>query len=413
MKATFFFSLFFLQSLILTNISHAAAAAERKSQSEKNCPLVIFIDDTESTLDSTSTGLIVALEQEACPLLVTKELFLNVTRTSFTKELNTEEVARLRDLAESESLDCKEKKELKDLFVSYTEIQKDCDRRWDLQEVNQSFVFLYPKGSPKASCFKQHAKTSCAEITRPDPKKACLLKDTLPLICYSKEECKEKRETCSYSFYVNGHGYMNKSICGMPLEIFSSFVNSLETFTTKLLIYSSCYASGLTSKKIYQGLLKESEKPIKKAFSFPIITTALTDSTIVTRITISVRFNYTKLITELNFKCFAEETEKEHPDYKQIALCLNGYREKIENSAQILYPGQNWFSLLDTESILAIDSNCNPLQAARVEIPAQHKPLPLGIALYLRAVPFELFFPTNLPKIISLLPGEASHYIKK
>ncbi len=208
----------------------------------------------------------------------------------------------------------------------------------------------------------------------------------------------------SWAIYISGHGSMHNKIVYLSLDDFKKFLNFLENnINTKLLVYSSCYASGVNAENIYGS----QKKFLAKTYQFPIITEALTDSPI--------------YFTPANqtFGDFLREITKEVIDYKEAMLRLRTipFSETFTTASQIKLPGVEWFSVMKVDefiaqigSILAQTRDPNkPLYIVKF-----FKSEPHAILLYTEIIPFELIINSKkMGAIISMIPGDVTHKIKE
>ncbi|MGC2310324.1 MAG: hypothetical protein WA432_01730 [Candidatus Babeliaceae bacterium] len=247
----------------------------------------------------------------------------------------------------------------------------------------------------------------------------------------TNNEYKEKSGSIlPWAIFINGHGVINTTIADITLQKFKDFLVFLENkIKTKLLIYTSCYAAGINSEIIYR-----SEKGIidttYTTYSFAIITTVLTDVTtaIGEAVTLEIDQGTLKIKTAVPFDQYLKEvTSSDIIDYLKIAEFFKistFYLETLGlgSLAQIKFPQLPWFSVLDNTKVVSIGSilaktRTKPLDIATFFTKKASVP-PIGILLYTENVPFELIINTKgladgPPDIISMIPGNATHLIKK
>jgi len=225
-----------------------------------------------------------------------------------------------------------------------------------------------------------------------------------------------------WSFYLLGHGTMKESTGGgtlahITVNDFKKVLNFLDhKINTRLLVYSSCYGAGTNAEIIY----KDSMSAIQKTYSFAIITEAITDAPTEGK------------ASAFDFNIFLKEVTTFGPiDYKKAieSVCLYtkdtydpltkklGERRLWGNVPQIKLPGLEWFSVMESQKDIA------QIGSILAQARDPQKPLnivkffnadPKGLLLYAAEIPFELIINSvNMDAIISMIPGDALHKIKK
>ena len=111
-------------------------------------------------------------------------------------------------------------------------------------------------------------------------------------------------------------------------------------------------------------------------------------------------------------------------NYRELAAPFvvgfkNEHGLELSHLPQIKFPGLPWFSVIDNDKVVNIGSilaktRTKPLDIATFFAKKDKKADPLGILLYAETIPFELIINTiEMPAIISMIPGDAIHHIKK
>lgn len=223
-----------------------------------------------------------------------------------------------------------------------------------------------------------------------------------------------------WSIYISGHGSMGGKIAALSIPQFKDFLTFLEhKIHTKLLYYFSCYAAGANHEELY----KDMESAINKTYSFAIITHAITDATIrVPDIRVIIEDGNPVMTYSQRYRRFIEHVlTSEIIDYKTLANYFQTY-DLGSMLPQIKLPGLPWFSIIHEDRVASIGSilaktRTKPLNIENFFARKGKKAAPLGILIY-SYIPFELIInsqtPEDLPPtIISMIPGNAIHHIKK
>jgi hypothetical protein len=226
-----------------------------------------------------------------------------------------------------------------------------------------------------------------------------------------------------WSLYLNGHGYMGKTVAGIPIDLFRTHVLSFlrDQIHTRLLFYASCYAAGTNAEEIYF----DAKKQTYETYPFTIITNALTDAP-------------TDQPKQLNFDAFLSEvTQADSIDYKYLVSTVSQLSPQTkatwETVPQIKLPGLEWFSVLaDDNGIVSIDPELamtykhpvldidtyfqpkQPRTGKNIDIIFSNETNPRALLLYANNIPFELATDSErMEAIISMIPGKTAHKIKK
>lgn len=142
----------------------------------------------------------------------------------------------------------------------------------------EGYLLFIPQGMSDGLCVQDMKEITFKSLQKPVFKKKSIDLHHImkKYLCPNKEK--------SWCFYLTGHGYhkdqehVESMVAGMPLEAFKKLLNALnnQTFTTKLLAYSSCYAAGEHAIISYQydenGLKKDLQ------LAYPVLMMSLTDS---------------------------------------------------------------------------------------------------------------------------------------
>lgn len=235
-----------------------------------------------------------------------------------------------------------------------------------------------------------------------------------------------KKPAPNWVIFLNGHGGFNRTIATLSFNQFEQLLNFLNSkINTKLFVYESCYAAGKNAQEIY----KESMRGVGATYPFPIVTLALTDDVTYSTIPGALpeeRFQesdidfvnrHTKLEIIKNFAEFVRVAEQDNIDYKAL---VNSIKDKKKGSgyfnlAQIRMPGLGWFTALDFDKETAVIGKAMARsRTAPLPIKQFFKRDPRALLLEARNIPFEIVADgTKLKFIISMIPGNAIHKIKK
>ncbi len=248
-----------------------------------------------------------------------------------------------------------------------------------------------------------------------------------------------------WSFYMHGHGIMQYHsskpgiIVGLSHRGFGKFLDFSENkIVTRLLIYISCYSAGISNDIIF----KDAESGVRKTYSFAIITQAISEVPISSvravqwssdgraEVTTLANFAYfLSLVRSTDIFDYIKIAESLFPIIPTVPLFT---QEPWGHVPQIKLPGIEWFSVMASRqdivsigSILAKTRSPNkPLdivnffksrEVRKKDDPNKNMPFdPKAILLYASVIPFELIINArNLEAIISMIPGDAIHVIKK
>lgn len=233
-----------------------------------------------------------------------------------------------------------------------------------------------------------------------------------------------------WSFYISGHGdHASKTekietIVGMHLSQFKKFIFFLEnSIHTNLLMYSSCYGSGINLMEPYQNMAHY------KNLSFAIITTCLTDAPVYVYGSASglVLPAYDKniFLQETNvenkhlawnfiqdfsqFKKYALDKQK----YIELAQAIMPYKEcigsvcnlsQLENIPLIKRPKEIFFVPLDSAYIDFIIHNESSIK--KVENKS-------GLLWYIKQYKGTIQIINSLPQFVNMIPGDGVIWTQK
>ena len=402
--------------------------------------LLVFLDDSElkemsqEKVGAITVDLLTALSQNASPIIASESLVYLVTlKQDLAKKAKLiEETIKWQDwiIKGIEPNLCLlfHKNYLKDLSLAENDIKTQSPGEITITEfklglkVNHMTSKQVPQQTPSS---QQNSPESFAKSL---DKIFCTRTDYLE---QSSEEPDIQQPL--WSIYLSGHGEMSDEpsargiIAGMPIDLFRTHVLSFlrDKISTRLLFYVSCYAAGINAEKIY----RDTNKLIYDTYPFTIITNALTDAP-------TERPKKMKLDDFLS-----EATQADSIDYKYLVSTVSqiSVKKAVSKAAaswatipQIKLPGLEWFSVLaDENEIVSI----GPMLAMtykkpilNIDIYFQSKKLrsgsknidiisplnPRALLLYAREIPFELVINSErMEAIISMIPGDAAHKIKK
>jgi hypothetical protein len=266
-----------------------------------------------------------------------------------------------------------------------------------------------------------------ASIQSPEeaPEFANYFIDSLDAIFVKTGEYSHQVAIPQLALFIDGHGSIDTAVCSLTIQQFKKFLNFLEKLPTQLLVYSSCYGAGTNQKLLYRDAMRG----VDRTYTFTIITMALTDAPTSNPFVALDLDNQGKLVPVplVDYACFITAvTQSDIPEYSDAIRCIDPLMSEI-NIPQIRYPGLPWFSILEYPRVASIGSvmaksRTTPLDIAKFFAKnAKQKGLasPYVILLYDQYIPFELIVNTHdedgcyMPLIVSMIPGDQIHYIKK
>lgn len=241
-------------------------------------------------------------------------------------------------------------------------------------------------------------------------------RDTSSIFITNKEYAQYNSIAPLWAFYISGHAALKRSMTGISINDFRTFLTFLEKrIKTNMLYYKSCYATGLKSGVIFE----DSEQAVDKTYPFTIITDAVPDAKASRIEKITEKENKIEVITNNMYASFFKEVENSDViDYRKIAFILTTEedRKSLLVLPQVKLPGLEWFSVIDTEKTISIgrilaSKRTNPLNIATFFAKKGKKAEPDSILLYATNVLFELVINTpKMPAFVSMIPGDAAHH---
>lgn len=456
----------------------------KNSQPFATDTLLIFLDNSEKQFGAISSGLFLALEQKASPILTTGHLVRLLTEmpslydlvkgTYIMSPVTHQEYHTLTHYYESvidklasnaQTLtDLAEKKKIVDdltqLRCQYNLEFLHTDKRaraallktastfnpdeWLIKEVNADLLLLIPKAhianiqQKIDSTAPAHENFTGLELAL--GMQVDHMRTINSLVEYSRlykgysgyidlagafdkifiqraEYAKISLSGPTWAFYLDGHGNLGESIANISLEGFKCLLDFLEAkISTKLLIYSSCYAAGTNAEIIYTD-----QKSNRKIYSFTIVTEALTDAEVTVELPFVGTWFYLenidfekkriKIIQHRDFNSFVNQiTTLETLDFEKLlanvmpeAECLVS-ASAIGNLPQIKLPWSPYFKVMDgCDNIVSIDSTWALSGEKELNIVSSSKPHPLGILLYTNYIPCTLKINMkSMPKIVPM-----------
>ncbi len=406
--------------------------------------LLIFLDDTQKQFASEAKLLSVALLQEAGPIVASMVLLVNV----YQKEVCG---SRLSEKWKATSADpvkfASERLDILRCAVGFDEAKA---QKWVIKKINSSLCVLLPEkylqdrniarrsveetvSSPMLTPVEQklglkvnHMETITAKdfsSTGASFEFADYFIENLGTIFVTHNDYHEsgyQGVVPVWTLFITGHGLTAYAIAHLSIEQFKKFLLFLETnISTKLLYYMSCLAGGINNELIY----KDREKNEAQTYSFVIITQALTDASIIVKSAIYHLDGALTLDIFVDFFHFFENAVTTGSlNYSLIASFLTPplKDEALGSLPQIRLPGSTYFSVLDQDKVLSFESEFLKINKQSLDVIASFKEKPnasylLALLLYEEDIPFELIINTQdrLPAIISMMPGDAVHHLKK
>lgn len=304
---------------------------------------------------------------------------------------------------------------------------------WQAYRLQDSYVLLLPIGTNDLSNIQidLHSLSSNASaLSNTDLLTMHTKVDYVSLVTILKGLlCNHK---IVWNFYLTGHGHHtdasnpNSMIAGMTIAQFQSFLKLLnDQLHTGILVYSSCYSSGMHLIDPYQEDsigLSGNEVGAELTLNYPIVATCLTDAPVyvfgmpsglkLPPYTQTFRLEKTDVKhKQLNWYLLQNFTQFVHAvtrrkSLKDIAQSVMMYQEcssqqcnlaKLENIPLIRKPGVNFFVPLDTTFVDFIIHN-----QSRSKI-VENK---YGLLWYIKQYDGEISFKNRLAQCISMIPGD-------
>jgi hypothetical protein len=457
------------------SIACYSACTERKEKKEvgeveqvntKSYPLadhalLIFLDDSEGDENPVdkfgimSSDLLSAIAQDAGPIIVSSSLIANISQKGIPSEGDPDNLLkRFNTITEKhdEQRTDQERLERKAIILSVSAFTPEVAQNWIIKEIDPFLYLLLPKSYLRKKKITDEQATAVSEKTITDTEVALGLKvnhmKTVTINSVKKHETSpefadyfihklnaiflinreytaqnNKKMIPTWAIYINGHGLIRHSLAQLSIEQFKDFLTFLATkITTRLLVYSSCYAAGVNAQLIY----KENQRNIDVTYPFAIISQALTDApTAGLFLSMEVVQARLKVKPEIKYDTFLDlVTTSQTFDYRKFIEPLNNADFKtfgFSSFPQIRLAGLPWFSALDNEKVLAIGSILAKTRTTALDVGTFTKKgaKPLAILLYTQDVPFELIINTKAPEtnappaIISMVTGNVVHHLKK
>lgn len=413
--------------------------------------MIVLLDDTERIIDAISGALLAAIFKKSCPIITSASLLKNIFAEYNNISLAGISATSLKTKARNAANKHHEATPDEVKYHKYALI-KACgfqDSDWVIKKISSELYLLLPgsyldtvgvnigdvkddslmsDASPielRLGLKVNHMKTVDIDYVRKDTSNEMgnFLKFLGNIFCM-RSDYKDKKDVLPiWSFYMGGHGEMERTISGLPLDDFRKVLEFLEyKINTRLLFYSTCYAGGATAEKLY----KDAKSNVYQIYSFAVITQVMTDSPAET------------LIPTLVFKENGDELTLECEEdfvgfFKEVGLEIIDYAKAVEfivplsptpgslawaNVPQIKLPGIEWFSSLESpKEIVSIGSILAKTQAEKgaLNISKRFGTKPRAILLYAQDIPFELIIdkPDKMEAIISMVLGNATHTIEK
>lgn len=214
--------------------------------------------------------------------------------------------------------------------------------------------------------------------------------------------------------YIVGHGLIDHSIVDLSLAEFKEVLAFLDRkISTGIFIYDSCYSAGVNTERIFHG------KGVEDDYSFALVTCALTDS--VVWVDGSPRFD--RFMQFANLKKQGLDSNSRMTvrlDYKKLVRTVVPARaEFVNNQPHIKFPLVPGFWPVEKTSLVTISKTTaathSPQQPLNVRelMAKQGVAKPNALLLCATEMPFEIELSNTDCPIISVIPGAATHQIRK
>lgn len=443
------------------------------ANASNNEVLLIFLDDVESDAIKTAgakIGIITnkfltAFSQEAGPIIVSASVIDNARLKQKPDETDVEKLIERYDklVSNVNALNSAEAQEMKNIIRSFVSFDKKSAERWIIKKISAELYLLIPKiyltevdiavdavalyteKSPITQVEQQlglkvnHLETVTNSDTikkpLPEPYVATYFMRALwdtannnSRIFVTNREyytLGNKKDILSWSVYIAGHGTMGEVVAGLSLAQFKEFLDFLEQrIRTRLLYYWSCYAAGSTAQAIYA----DTQSGVEKTYAFPIITQAITDAPVMGMLMrVTSQNGIPQIMYPERYDTFIDlVTTPGVIDFKKVTACF--FEREFMGAAggmlpQIKLPGLPWFLVIHEERFCSIGSILAQSRTRQLNIEKffarkGKKAAPMAILLYSRDIPFELVIDSKTaidmpPTMISMIPGDAAHHIKK
>ncbi len=435
--------------------------------------MIILLDESEQGAGALTSALFVALAEKAGPLLVSATLLSNVFSIYDQARNNQYSFSELVKLADTDQnirriayfiatkFDKNEwifKKVSeylylllpKSLWSTHGGIPHEQLVRYDPRNISRAELRLGLKVNHfKTIPFEDILKLSVARQNDTNYFIDALVpkaKQEFSLFCTRLDyRNRGATEIPLWSFFINGHGQIPISgkgnILSISYEIFKKVLDFFDiNISTQLVAYLSCFAAEEVTEKIFYDMTSL----LQRTYSYAIMSGALVESPTKSNTRLEAVDDISlNLSSTINFSAFLALIQSTQGiNYAQVAQALfsKNVTEGIywTNTPLIKLPGLEWFTLV--ENIRDVSKELPPKEAAKQaaaleatkeivsigSILAQtrgNRPLdvvhffrtdPKAILLYAPSLPFELVLNSqNLQAIISMIPGDALHSIKK
>lgn len=369
--------------------------------------LLIYLDDTEEELDAMGLSLLFAIGKNPGPIVASmhsmkliknesSDDIKNILNTSWIIKQINDDILFLIPLNYLKNIGLNPADVKKSGATTITETELALGLKVNHMEektLDTIKFFRFFLGAKKSDYFLPALYNSATH--------------TSSIFCLRSDYTGHKNALPLWSIYMGGHGESarySEKIAGISIADFKEVLDFLENkINTRLLVYVSCYAADINNETIY----KAAKSPIQKTYSFPIITQALTDAPVSSRAALEKPEKFVQATTV---------PVSDAIDYGQAMQYLNPEARMAENTAQIKFPGTEWFSAINADktvvqigSILAENRGTHPLDIVQF-----FKMDPRILLLYAQDIPFELIINApNLKSIVSMIPGAVTHTIER
>lgn len=231
--------------------------------------------------------------------------------------------------------------------------------------------------------------------------------------------------------YLTGHGGQRSSIAHLPFPQYEALIQFLNKIGTVFLYVSTCYVGGINLIEGHKNLINalhtyEDGREKKFDVTFPIVAAGVTDAP-----TTHFAERFDRFFAGLRAYFFARsksEGEIHFVPKSFVSILSNIGGGKLENTPQIRFPhSRGYFNVVDVDNNLQIVSYP---QLLAWELSDKAKKLPTTtivgegkrtVLLYpgLIRLPLHLkgqatqYFGEDLPAIVSMIPGDALHYLEE
>lgn len=426
--------------------------------------LLIFLDTQGEKFDedeglNVAYQLLTAMSQQAAPILTTQAVWNHVlnSRNNFQQQLSSghgaanellklyEEVNKKISIGLSSVQEINETydkswydknfrllskhsegelKLIKFHFFCYN--FKFCMDNWKFYLLDGGYLLMVPAGIHKNELFRLHGEQLLTYeklmISKVAPYRACL--------DFILKKYLNRSMELSWSFYLTGHGHhkgkfhAQSMIAGMSVSGFRDFLLFLNNdIKTKVLVYSSCYSSGMHAIEPYQ----QDDKDL--VLRYLVFVTCLTDGPMyIFGIPSGVKLppydsnnkleesdvrgqglqnyfiqNFMQFCSLLKSKSISPRLIDTISPYRS---CVKEKCEltRLENIPLVRYAGSTYFVPLCSDFVTTIFKNASPL----IEI--ENK---AAILWYVKNYKGSIVLKGRLPQFISMVPGDSVTNIQR